>query len=356
LSASLQKALDAVKAVRTLADTPSVSVFTNANQTLDNGVIEAFKTASVAINPVVLNTAGESTAPRLRSTVAGKTSMYDAAKGTAGNFKEASKLADLPKVAGKAANAAEGDEIQVVNESGVDKLTSATPHTMSSVLTAGIDKQAMFSVFVENEDTNKVNFTLTAPNGTVITPQSLPTGVTYSADVEEGSFTYTVNASYTGFSGTWKSTAATSAATGTQGAVAQAVEVASPLGAGWDVAGGTLADTQPMSMMVEVSGPVAVAGASVKADILSMATGAAVRSNVALLDDGKGADLKAGDGTYSVSLADLPVGEYEIHVKIGNSGSAVYSTVGNTKQGTNAAPQSVGPFQRVIYDVFVKER
>ena len=356
LSASLQKALDAVKAVRTAADTPSVSLFTNASQTVDNGVVEAFKTASVAINPVVLNAEGASAAPRLRSTVAGKTSMYDAAKGTAGNFKEASKLADLSKVAGKAANAAEGDEIQVVNESGVEKLTSTTPHTMSSVLTAGIDKQAMFSVFTEDDDANKVSFSLTAPNGTVITPQSLPTGVTYSADAEEGSFTYTVNASYAGFSGTWKSTASTTATTGTQGAVAQAVEVASPLGAGWDVVGGTLADTRPMSVMVEVSGPVAVTGASVKADIISMASGAAVRSDIALLDDGKGVDLKAGDGTYSVSLADLPVGEYEIQVKIGNSGSAVYSTAGNTKQGTNTTPQSVGAFQRVVYDVFVKER
>ena len=356
LSASLQKALDAVKAVRTAADTPSVSLFTNASQTVDNGVVEAFKTASVAINPVVLNAEGASAAPRLRSTVAGKTSMYDAAKGTAGNFKEASKLADWSKVAGKAANAAEGDEIQVVNESGVEKLTSTTPHTMSSVLTAGIDKQAMFSVFTEDDDANKVSFSLTAPNGTVITPQSLPTGVTYSADAEEGSFTYTVNASYAGFSGTWKSTASTTATTGTQGAVAQAVEVASPLGAGWDVVGGTLADTRPMSVMVEVSGPVAVTGASVKADIISMASGAAVRSDIALLDDGKGVDLKAGDGTYSVSLADLPVGEYEIQVKIGNSGSAVYSTAGNTKQGTNTTPQSVGAFQRVVYDVFVKER
>jgi len=51
--------------------------------------------------------------------------------------------------------------------------------------------------------------------------------------------------------------------------------VASPLGAGWDVVGGTLADTRPMSVMVEVSGPVAVTGASVKADIISMASGAA---------------------------------------------------------------------------------
>ena len=347
LSASLQKALDAVKAVRTAADTPSVSLFTNASQTVDNGVVEAFKTASVAINPVVLNAEGASAAPRLRSTVAGKTSMYDAAKGTAGNFKEASKLADLSKVAGKAANAAEGDEIQVVNESGVEKLTSTTPHTMSSVLTAGIDKQAMFSVFTEDDDANKVSFSLTAPNGTVITPQSLPTGVTYSADAEEGSFTYTVNASYAGFSGTWKSTTATSAAAGTQGAVVQAVDVASPLGAGWDMVNDIL--------IVEVSGPVAVTGATVVADIASLETGEIVRSGLVLLDDGRGADFQAGDGTYAISLADLPAGEYEIQIHISNNGTAVYTTAGNTEQGEDIPPESVGAFQRVIYDFLVKE-
>lgn len=346
LSASLQKALDAVKAVRTAADTPSVSLFTSASQTVDNGVVEAFKTASVAINPVVLKTADAPTAPRLRSTVSGQTSMYGAAKDTFGTFKEASKLADLPKVAGKAANAAEGDEIQVVNESGVEKLTSTTPHTVQSVVTAGMDTTILFYAFMEEGDADKVQFSLTDPNGTVITPTNLPSGISYSADVDEGSLTYTVSASYAGFSGTWKSTTATSAAAGTQGAVVQAVDVASPLGAGWDMVNDVL--------MVEVSGPVAVTGATVVADIASLETGEIVRSGLVLLDDGRGADFQAGDGTYAISLADLPAGEYEIQIHISNNGTAVYTTAGNTEQGEDIPPESVGAFQRVIYDVFVK--
>ena len=330
LSASLQKALDAVKAVRTAADTPSVSLFTSANQTVDNGVVEAFKTASVAINPVVLKTADAPTAPRLRSTVSGQTSMYGAAKDTFGTFKEASKLADLPKVAGKAANAAEGDEIQVVNESGVEKLTSTTPHTVQSVVTAGMDTTILFYAFMEDGDADKVQFSLTAPNGTVITPTNLPSGISYSADVDEGSLTYTVSASYAGFSGTWKSTTATSAAAGTQGAVVQAVDVASPLGAGWDMVNDVL--------IVEVSGPVAVTGATVVADIASLETGEIVRSGLVLLDDGSGADFQAGDGTYAISLADLPAGEYEIQIHISNNGTAVYTTAGNTEQGEDIPP------------------
>ena len=348
LSASLQKALDAVKAVRTASDTPSVSVFTSATQTVDSGLTEAFRAASVAINPVVLNTAGAAAGARLRSTTVGKTSMFELAKGTFGNFKEASKLADLSKVASKAANAAEGDNVQVVNESGVENLTPTTAHTMSSVLTAGIDTKAIFTAFVEDGDADKVNFSLTAPNGTVITPKTLPTGITYSTNAEEGSFSYTVASSYAGFSGTWKSTTSTTAAAGTKGFVGQAVDSASQLAAGWDMTGNAL--------NVEVSGPVAVTGATVTADIVSMTTGTTARSGLTLLDDGKGVDLQAGDGIYSVNLADLPVGEYEIHVQVTNNGSAVYSTAGNTKQGTNAAPQSVGAFQRVIYDVFVKEK
>ena len=347
LSASLQKALDAVKAVRTAADTPSVSLFTNASQTVDNGVVEAFKTASVAINPVVLKTADAPTAPRLRSTVSGQTSMYGAAKDTFGTFKEASKLADLPKVAGKAANAAEGDEIQVVNESGVEKLTSTTPHTVQSVVTAGLDTTILFYAFMEDGDADKVQFSLTDPNGTVITPTNLPSGISYSADVDEGSLTYTVSASYAGFSGTWKSTTATSAAAGTQGAVVQAVDVASPLGAGWDMVNDIL--------IVEVSGPVAVTGATVVADIASLETGEIVRSGLVLLDDGRGADFQAGDGTYAISLADLPAGEYEIQIHISNNGTAVYTTAGNTEQGEDIPPESVGAFQRVIYDFLVKE-
>ena len=165
--------------------------------------------------------------------------------------------------------------------------------------------------------------------------------------MDEGSLTYTVSASYAGFSGTWKSTTATSAAAGTQGAVVQAVDVASPLGAGWDMVNDIL--------IVEVSGPVAVTGATVVADIASLETGEIVRSGLVLLDDGRGADFQAGDGTYAISLADLPAGEYEIQIHISNNGTAVYTTAGNTEQGEDIPPESVGAFQRVIYDFLVKE-
>lgn len=335
LSTSLQKALESVQAVRTVADTPVVSLFTSSTQTVDSGLVASFRSASIAVNPVVLNTAGAAAGPRLRSTAVGKTSMFDLAKGTLGNFKEATKPADLPKVASKSANAAEGDDVQPVNEGGVG--------TMTSIVTAGIDQQAIFSAYTEAGEMDKVRFTLTAPNGVVITPTNLPAGIGYGVDGEEGSFTYTVEASYAGFSGVWKSTATTAV---TDGIVVQVMDVTSPLGAGWDMVDDAL--------IVEISGPVAVTGATVVADIASLETGEIVRSGLLLLDDGTGADGYAGDGTYAVSLADLPAGEYEMQIKISNNGSAVYTTAGNTEQGEDTPPESVGAFQRVIYDVFVK--
>lgn len=352
LTGSLQKSLAAIKAVRTLADTPSVTVFTTSTQTVDNSLIAAMRDANVAVSPVALKLADAASKPRLRTTVAGQTSLFDLAKGTHGTFKEASKASELSNAAGKAANAAEGDDTQSVNSADAEALAAGATHTVTSTIAGdGLDKQAVFQAFWDDADDGKLAFTLKAPNGTVITPSSLPAGITYSAPAGEGEASYTVASTYAHFAGSWTSTLTASAATDT---VSQEVNVSSTLSAIVDILGGTAEDKSLMRASLEVSGPVAVTGAAVTADVVSLSTGKTVKSGLLLKDDGVAPDEKKSDGKYAVSLADLPADEYEITVKVTNNGSATYTTAGNTKMGPNLPPQTVPAFQRVAVENFVK--
>lgn len=352
LTGSLQKSLAAIKAVRTLADTPSVTVFTTSTQTVDSSLMAAMRDANVAVSPVALKLPEAARQPRLRSAVAGQTSLFDLAKGTHGTFKEASKTSELSSAAGKAANASEGDDTQSVNSDQAVSLAAGATHTITSTVAGGgLDTKVEFKAFWDDADEGKLAFTLKAPNGTVITPTTLPTGISYKANAGEGEASYTVASTYANFAGNWTSTLTANAATDT---VSQEVEASSALAAVLDIVTGTEAHKSPMRAVVEVFGPVAVTGAALTADVVSMTTGKTVKSGLAMLDNGVAPDEAAGDGRYTVSLADLPADEYEITVKVTNNGSATYTTAGNTKMGPNLPPQTVPAFQRVAVENFVK--
>lgn len=356
LTASLQKSLDAIKAVKQSADTPSVTLLTTSTKTVDSTIMQAFKDASVAVNALALNIPTSGAQPRLRTRSTGQTSLFDLANGTFGNFKEATKAGDLTRSAGKMANDAEGDSVQPVNEAESQPLAKGGTHVVTSTIASGgLDGQATFSAFWDEEDEGKLTLSLRTPGGTVITPTSLPTGVVYTANADEGEASYTIPANFAGLAGVWTSTLTASEAT--TEAVYQEVTVNSAMSAIVDVEGGTNADNKPIRATVKVSGPVAIGGATVKANIVNVTTGATVVSALVLKDDGVAPDLKANDGRYTASLTDLPNGEYEMVVSASAiDGQSVYTTKGNTKMGPNATDVPVPGFQRVTSNSFVKER
>lgn len=199
-----------------------------------------------------------------------------------------------------------------------------------------------------------MTYTLTTPSGTVVSPTSLPAGITYAHNAAEGEATYTVAANFAGLAGTWRSTITANGATSEP--VGQEVLTDTQLAAVIELHGMAAADKGSAYAVVEVSGPLAVQNAVVKADVYNAATGATVRSGLVLKDDGVAPDDQAGDGQYTINLTDLPQGEYEIVVTATNGGQAVFTTKGNTKQGTNKAPVALPNFQRVSSELFLKER
>ncbi|MFA7242749.1 MAG: choice-of-anchor X domain-containing protein [Sulfuricellaceae bacterium] len=356
LSATLQKGLDAIKSVRTDADTPMVTLFTTDTQTVDNDVAKSLQDAKVAVNPVVLTTAKGTVAGRNRfsSTTPNTMSLYDLAKGTKGLFQEAGKVADLSRNATKAANSAEGDNFESVTETMSDPLAAGAGADATALISSSdIDGEITFQAYWSDEDSGKISYALTAPSGAKITPTSLPSGITYASDAGEGTATYTVGKSYAGKTGAWTSTV--TASKDTVDSLFQEVAVKSSLAAVVDIFGGSHDDKRSMTAVVEVSGPLPVKGASVVADIYSADDGRLVKSGLAFKDDGVAPDIKAGDGRYTASLADLPVGDYEIAAKISNDGTAVFTTANATKKGINQPDVVIPAFQRSAMDSFKKE-
>ena len=359
LSGTLQKALAAIKAVRTDADTPAVTLLTTESATVDTNLAASFREAKVQINPVVLVTP-EKKANRFTASDPNKSSLYDLAKQTSGQFKEANKGADLARDAVKAANALEGDSYESVNDATAD-LIKVGDSSSTTTLIAGngadgkaIDGEIMFQAFWADTDEGKISYTLTAPNGDKITPTTLPAGISYSAPKGEGVGTYTVSSTYAHRGGSWLSTV--TAIDIPSDAVFQEIAVKSSLFAGLDVYGGRMEDKRPMFAVVEVAGPLPVKGATVMADILSAATGNVVKAGLILKDDGIGSDAKKDDGRYSVSLADLPAGDYEIVAKVSAAnGAAVFTTSGSTKKGSNSPDVTIPAFQRSAIESFKKE-
>ena len=356
LSASLQTVLDNLKSVKKLSDTPAVTLFTTATKTVDSSVSTGFRNANVAVNAVALSfKTATASAPRFRAQAAGQTSLFDMAKETFGQFKEATKASDLNRAAGQASNAAEGDSVQTISASEIETLAvGATNSLTSTVAAGGLDKETTFTAFFSDEDEGKLEYTLTTPSGTVVTPTTLPAGITYKAEAGEGEVSYTVSAGFAGLAGNWTSKVKATA----ELAEGVYLEVAanSPLSATVDVTGGTLADPKPLSLEVEVSGPIPVSGATVTVDVHDASTGAVVRSGLVMRDDGVAPDFKKDDGKYAISLADLPIGEYEVLVNAKSTGAAVYTTSGSTKQGVNAPAEVVPNFQRVSTEYINKEK
>jgi hypothetical protein len=351
LSASLQQVMSAIQSVQTPADTPAITLLTTAEHTVSTDIANHLADAGIGVNPVVLATHAPRTKPRYTATREATTSLYDLADMTHGTFSETTKESEWARDAVRAMNNTEGDDLELVADWG-DMLTAGNSAELLAQIADGIDKTIRFQTYWEDVDAAKISYTLVDPKGLQITPTTLPEGVTYVSEPDEGSVTYIVSAMYANHEGAWKSIVTASEAT--EEAVFQEVSTESNLFSELEIIGGTQADQRPMVALMKVEGPLAVHGAKVTADIYSANSGEMVQS-VTLLDDGVAPDTRQADGIYSAALSSLPVDEYEIEAKAIGDGTAVFSTSGATKKGINQPDEVIPAFQRATFSNFKKE-
>ena len=359
LEATLRQALASLRAVATDADTPSITLYADAKSRIDASLLEELRNARVAVNPVAIVAPATRGLSRLASPVtrAGETrqlSLYDLSRLSFGKYQEATKAGDLARSTVKAVNQAEGDDEQIVaDDVSPDVLAAGQSHTLNALIGA-LDGEATFAVYYEEEDASKLDYALMTPSGQRITASNLPAGIRYRHNADEGTLSFTVSKDFAGRTGRWQAVATAKAAT--NDVVYQELTVASPLGIDFDVLGIDNDDRTPARLIVGVRGPLPVTGAQVTADLYATADGSSVKRGLVLKDDGVAPDFKAGDGQYTVSLADLPPGEYEVVVKVSNDGRATFSTAGRTKKGADIPAQLVPAFERTDGDVFLKEK
>jgi calcium-activated chloride channel regulator 3/4 len=183
-------------------------------------------------------------------------------------------------------------------------------------------------------------FKLTTPNGTEITPDTLPAGVTFTSGTNYA--IYEVDAP---ISGDWISTLSLSDAAQTN--IVHQVTSQSTLSVGVTLTGGSY--PEPIGVVAAVNGPEVVINATVVATVTLPSEHQEI---ITLLDNGLPPDQMANDGIYSGVLADYSEnGIYNFEVVVSNpDGLAGLDNSGALESGDNPPPVPLSPFSRYSSD------
>lgn len=351
----------------TLGDGISINVFANAEDNISVATRDRVKELRVAINANLITNDGiqpGSSAKRavlpaelaqkaMRAKVgSGTVTLAQLSHASGGHYNDAQKAAALTAGAVKSQSASVGSLEATLSVGQVDALTAGAKFELKTPVLAKTDGKLTFNAYWANDsDSSKIRFELTAPDGTKYTPADPLVNQTFGAsgqikydmDADTASATFEVASAVAGKNGVWVSTVTAIAAIGSsieQDAIAEST-LRSELEVQRD---GT---ANPL-LTVLVSSNRAVINAVSTALIYN--SDGVLKLTKTLLDDGKNGDARAGDGTYSVSLAGLlTAGQYDVVVTTtqGPNGSQL-STNGLTVKGVNATPEPLGgAFSRV---------
>jgi hypothetical protein len=201
-----------------------------------------------------------------------------------------------------------------------------------------LDGQTSFRGFWDGDDA--VAFELVMPNGTVVTPSSVPSGVTYEQTDAGGIYRVASPAL-----GAWKTRLVPqSVLTGDLH-----VEVASdsPLGLTLNVAGDGIYPN-PWFLRAKLMAPNPVVGASVNAALAKLDPNASEPPvEIALHDDGVAPDEIANDGVYSAPIANVTDdGQYALDVVANNPGGARVDSAAVGEEGDAEPSVPLSAFTR----------
>lgn len=255
------------------------------------------------------------------------------ASATNGTYTSSPTASELANVYAQVRRDTVGNE-QLVGQSENDVAAGAT-QTWSTE----ISSEAGATKFSLNWDAgSSMDFSITRPDGLIITPATLPAGVTYVS----GS-TYAIYRVESPATGEWVSSATSSGVVTSK--VTQEVTTDSTLAVAVSLQGGDY--PQPIAILTTVTAPESVVGATVVAEIVPPA-GAPAIPDIDLLDDGVSPDRIADDGVYTGALANYSSnGEYQVKVNVTNpAGTATLDTSGALEDDTDAANVALPVFSR----------
>lgn len=349
---AFSKAYELIGAARQAGDPATLHLLTGSETQVPAEAATTAKTARVSVNPLGLTGATpEARSQRaktavLQSKAGSAVNLTQLAQLTGGTYNSARNGAEAAKDVARALNEVHANAVASVRLDGTDALAAnGSFATKFRIASAAIDGAVEIESYFDPADAKKLTFSLTAPDGRVVSPANAPAGIEMEMDAAEGVFLITIGTEVPGRSGVWTLQATSNAAM--VDGLGVDVSSASRMALHGEVTGGTLAAVgAPPALRATLAADKRVKGASVRATVYNE-DGKAVLENLVMRDDGVAPDLRAGDGEYAVSLKDkLKPGEYYAIVEAANDGSAVVASLGALVKGARTEETRVEAFQR----------
>jgi hypothetical protein len=312
-----------------IASTPVIELFTTTASTAQPETLTALANGAVMLNAEMLNKGNGG-------------NMETLAKATRGSPAIANSAAELAKKVLHHVHATIGDSMPNIASQKFDSFSAGAKLEMKFLVASkAIDGKVMLEALVGPNV--GMSLELKTPAGVVVNESNAASlGITFKNNSAEKSLSYAIPTTFPGRAGSW--TATLSAASASVAPVELEAETESKLSVQVAIIGGTKDDPRSPMITALVQNPLIVKRASVTVDIYD-ATGALVKKDLVLNDDGLGVDSKPGDGLYSASLEGILTksGDYDVEVHVTNAGlTAVYGTGGALSAGTNAADLPIG--------------
>jgi hypothetical protein len=240
--------------------------------------------------------------------------LAELAKASGGDYNSAKTGAEALRDMSQAAKAIAGQVRNLIDAETSEALAANATHQFTFYKSAvEFDGKLVLTWYFDPADASKLTF-FVGKKGTTLSNVSTY-GEGYSRDDVNGTVSVVVdNALLSGNYEEWTAEARASAATSEGLAIEVASDAATasnPISLGVSVQGGSQASSSNPVITARFGGRQPIRGGQIKVNVVRASDGVPVLQDVAMLDDGAGADERANDGIYTLSLAGrLVAGDY----------------------------------------------
>ncbi len=336
--AAFTQSLNLLAAVRQRGDMSTLHVLTGTEATLPVEAATSARTARVSVNPLGIGggTPAQSVQrreqARNQSAAGNVVNLTQLAKQTGGSYNSAKNGAEAAKDLVRSAKETHAESYaSLALDQSLPLAANGQFNSTFRVASAATDGEVAVELYFDPADAAKLQFSLVAPNGSVFTPTTVPNGIGFDNDAQEGVVSFSIGADVANRVGTWTARVRASAAM-VDGIGLEASSDAS-IALSSTVDGGSVGATSGLVLRAILGGEKSIRTAVVTGDVYDEA-GSLVLGNVALRDDGVSPDKRADDGEYTASLAGrLPPGEYAVLVKAQTNANSRIASLGALIKG-----------------------
>lgn len=349
-----------VATARQPGDMVTFHLLTGTETSLPAEVASSARLAKIIVNPLGLAGGDAVQQQTLRSrAVAGSASgsaisLTQLAHQTGGSYNAAKTGAEAAKEVIRASKEAHSETYGIIKFDQADKLAANGQFSSKfSIASGSTDGDIAAEITFDPADSAKLQWRLISPNGTAYTSTTLPDGIVFESDAEEGVVSFSISAGLANRVGEWTVQATANAATLEGVGVEISSNARTTLSAA--LIGGTAgAATRPILQAV-LGGEQRIKGAIVTADVYA-ADGSLALANIVLSDDGISPDTRAGDGQYAADLSGkLSAGEYTVVLSAQTNSDSRTASLGSLVKGTRAEELPVETLTRMTEASFTLE-